>query len=149
MPILIFALGMVALMYFKKPSSTALTSSSRTVKGIGGSSGSLPTSPAAKVANQGAASGTTKQAGNANQPWYNGAVVAGAGVGATAIAKGLSSAATSLFSSSGEPEQLQGDDFDDSDLEACEEEMGNSSASSTDDNEDFSDDDGYSDASDE
>jgi len=96
-------------------------------------------------AHQGPGSGTgTGQGGNANQPWYNGAIVAGAGMGATAIAKGLLSlTATSTPSAVNEP------DVDEVDLDQMDADVASSANSATTDSDDPGDSSDNSDSSDD
>ncbi len=81
----------------------------------------------------GAASGLSHPAGNANQPWYNAGLAAGAGVAGKELIGGIAS----LFKTSASPQVET--TIDDEELADAESEYGTSSYSSTSDDEDFYD----------
>lgn len=128
--ILYGALGFIGLkLAGKVGATTGSTSNARSRSSIQGASGGTAPVTVNVSPTQGPGSSSHGGAGNANQPWYNGALVAGAGLGAAAIGKGL----TSLFAKSTEPDS--GPTVDETDISSAEDEMGASSVSASADNE--------------
>ena len=129
--ILYGAIAFCGLKIFKS-GTTPSVANTRTGAPIGGSSGTVGVTVNTTGAS-GPSSGSKQVAGNANQPWYTGAVVAGAGVAAASLAKGLGS----LMTQSSTPND--GPEVDDSDLEESQSEMATSSYSSNSDDEEAGD----------
>lgn len=132
--ILYGVLGFIALKVVGKTGTVGSTSNARSRSSIQGASGSTAPVTVNVSPTQGPGSSSHGGAGNANQPWYNGALVAGAGLGAVAIGKGL----TSLFTKSTTPDS--GPDVSEDDIGAAEDEMGASSVSASADDESAGDD---------
>jgi hypothetical protein len=118
-------------MVLKKMTNAGNTTSTHTTSGARNAAGTTAVNLSVQSGTtQGA--GSAKGNGNANQPWYVGAAVAGAGLGAAQIAKGLASL-SSQSSPTGTPDEPT---VDDSDLESAQSDMAASSASATADDED-------------
>lgn len=132
-------LGLCVVQTLKKPDSTGKVQAQRSGTSIQGHSGTVAVNLTAP-GYQGPSSGAGQQAGNANQPWYNGALVSGAGVAGTSLAKGLAG----LFSPGQSDATASSDvnnadttnEVDDADLEQSEADMAQTSYSATEDNED-------------
>ncbi len=137
---LILAGGAAFIAYkaLSKPGVTGQTELARSRAPISGFAGTVEMVPGRAGGVQGAASGAHQIAGNANQPWYNGALVTGAGIGATALIKALGSA---FDDTDGD----NGPDVDDTDLEDSSDEMALSNEGSTFEDEEPWDDESYGD----
>lgn len=109
---------------------TTSTGGVRTASAMPGTS-SVNVRVASNNPGQGAGSGSKNTLNtNANQPWYTGPLIAGAGLGAAQIAKGLASLSFASTDTSDEP------DISEEDLAAIGPQMESSTSTSTADNED-------------
>lgn len=129
-------LGFITYKTLAKPGATNPVSNVRSQQPIQpGYAGTIQINTPS-TSSQGPTSGANKIAGNANQPWYTGPLVTGAGMATQQMVKGLSG----LFSpSASSPPPLEsadnGPEVDEGDLEQVQEDMAQSSGSATDNNE--------------